>query len=135
VLTKTTLAAAAIGMAAFMAPVSSAPLAPPSLPVEGLAEGLGQRLLHYHRHDGHRHRHHHQRQSSRRVLLFPQHARAPDHHGHGHGRAHLLYGVPFSYGSYDNATECHWLRRRALGTGSSDWWDRFYACLYVYGYN
>ena len=58
------------------------------------------------------------------------------HHGHGYSLApHLLYGVPFTYGSYDNATECHWLRRRALDTGSSDWWDRYYACLYVYGYN
>ena len=46
-----------------------------------------------------------------------------------------MYGVPFTYGSYDNATECHWLKRQALDTGSSDWWDRYYACLYVYGYN
>src|SRR6478736_4115787 len=109
-----TLAAAVIGAAAFMSPASSAPLAPTS-------KGLAQRLQHLHRH---------QRQSGRRILLFPQHAQAPDHHGYG--QAHLLYGVPFSYGSYDNATECHWLRRRALDTGSSDWWDRFYACLYVY---
>jgi len=123
VLAKTTFAAAIIGAAAFMTPVSSAPLAPPS-------KGLALRLQ-LHHHHGHRH----QRQSGRRILLFPQHAQTPDHHGHGHGRAHLLYGVPFSYGSYDNATECHWLRRRALDTGSSDWWDRFYACLYVYGYN
>jgi len=124
VLTKTTLAAAAIGVAAFMTPVSSAPLAPPS-------KGPSLRLQHFHHHHGHRH----QRQLGGRFLIFPRHAQAPDHHGHGHGRAHLLYGVPFTYGSYDNATECHWLRRRALDTGSPDWWDRFYACLYVYGYN
>lgn len=123
-LTKTTLAAAAIGAVAFMTPVSSAPLAPPS-------KGFTQRLQHLHHHHGHKN----QRQSGRQILLFPQHSEAQNHHGHGHGQAHLLYGVPFSYGSYDNATECHWLRRRALDSGSSDWWDRFYACLYVYGYN
>jgi hypothetical protein len=123
VFTKTVLAAAAIGTVAFITPVSSAPLAPPS-------KRLALRLPHLHHHHGH-----HQRQSGRRFLLFPQHAQAPNHHGHGHGQAHLLYGVPFSYGSYANATECHWLRHRALDTGSSDWWDRFYACLYVYGYN
>jgi len=126
VLSKMTLAAFAIGAAAFTTPVSSAPLAPPS---KGSA--LGLQLHHHH----YRHRHYRQGQSGRRILLFPQQAQAPDRHGYGHGRAHLLYGVPFSYGSYDNATECHWLRRRALDTGSSDWWDRFYACLYVYGYN
>ena len=103
-LTKTALAAAAIGAAAFLTPVSSAPLAPSSLPVEGLA----QRVQHHH--------HHH-------------------HHHHGHGHAHLLYGVPFAYGSYDDAYECYWLRRRALYTGSTYWWDRYYACLYVYGCN
>jgi hypothetical protein len=122
VLSKMTLATFAIGAAAFTTPVSSAPLAPPS-------KGPALRLQldhHHHRHRG---------QSHRRILLFPRHAQAPDRHGHGHGQAHQLYGVPFSYGSYDNATECHWLRRRALDTGSSDWWDRFYACLYVYGYN
>jgi hypothetical protein len=123
VLTKTTLAAAAIGAVAFMTPLSSAPLAPPS---------KGQRLQHLHHHH-HHHGHRHQRQSGRRILLFPQRTQAPNHHGHG--QAHLLYGVPFSYGAYDNATECHWLRRRALDAGNSEWWDRFYACLYVYGYN
>jgi|SRR5262245_40031647 len=122
--TKTTLAVATIVAAALITPVSSAPVAPSS-------KGFALRLQHFHHH----HKHRHQRQSGRRFLVFPQHAQAPDHHGYGHGRAHLLYGVPFSYGSYDNATECHWLRRRALETSSSDWWERFYACLYVYGYN
>ena len=123
-LTKTTLAATAIGAAAFITPVSSAPVAPSS-------KGPSLQLQRFHHH----HKHRHQRQSDHRLLVFPQHAQTAGHHGYGHGRAHLLYGVPFSYGSYANATECHWLRDRALETGGSDWWDRFYACLYVYGYN
>ena len=142
VLIKTTLAVTVIGAAAFMTPVSSAPLAPPSLPVEGPVEGLAQRLQHHPR----LHLRHHHRPSSwpssvaviTTIMAITNMATtivvitttmvyslAP----------HLLYGVPFTYGSYDNATECHWLRRRALDTGSSDWWDRYYACLYVYGYN
>ena len=124
-LTKTTLAAAAIGPAAFLTPVSSAPLAPSSLPVEGLAQRVQHR---HHHHHGHRHRHHHHH--GHHHLRHHGH-----HHHHGHGHAHLLYGVPFAYGSYDDAYECYWLRRRALYTGSTYWWDRYYACLYVYGYN
>ena len=122
-LTKTTLAAAAIGAAAFLTPVSSAPLAPSSLPVEGLAQRVQHRHHHHHHHHGHRHRDHH------------HHRHHGHHHHHGHGHAHLLYGVPFAYGSYDDAYECYWLRRRALYTASTYWWDRYYACLYVYGYN
>jgi hypothetical protein len=107
VLTKTTLAVAAIGAAAFLAPASSAPLAPPSPPVERLAQGVG-----------HRHHHHH-----------------GHYYGHGHRQAHFLYGVPYTYRSYDAGNECYWLRRRVLYTGSSYWRERYYACLYEYGYN
>jgi hypothetical protein len=116
VLTKTAFAAAAIGAAASLTPVSSAPLAPPSLPVEGFAQQVHRRHHHHHGH-GHRHHHHH------------HHRRHHHHHGH------LFYGVPFAYGSYDDSNECYWLRQRALYTARPYWWDRYYACLNAYGYN
>jgi hypothetical protein len=59
------------------------------------------------------------------------------HQGHGHFRhrhRHFFIGAPFvydyAYGAYDGG--CYWLRRRALYTGSSYWWSRYYACIGAY---
>jgi hypothetical protein len=94
VLSKMTLAAFAIGAAAFTTPVSSAPLAPPS---KGSAWGCSFIIT-----------------TTGTVTIAKANpvagffsssaSSSADRHGYGHGRAHLLYGVPFSYGSYDNAT-------------------------------
>ncbi len=88
-------------------------------------------------------------------------AQARGHGGHGHGHAHMGAGgwaprfssarqfsshrhfavrrfrhhrrftvvgaYPYAYGD-----GCYWLRRRALYTGSSYWWRRYYACRHGY---
>ena len=49
---------------------------------------------------------------------------------HRHVRVRrLAVGVPLVYGAYSYGNGCHWLKRRALATGSGYWWDRYYACL------
>ena len=46
-------------------------------------------------------------------------------------------GVPLAYYGYSNYgygdNSCYWLRRRALDSGSSYWWNRYYACIDGYG--
>lgn len=46
-----------------------------------------------------------------------------------HFRHHRRFvGVyPYTYGD-----GCYWLKRRAIYTGSSYWWRRFYACRHGY---
>jgi hypothetical protein len=57
--------------------------------------------------------------------------RSPDkhhrHHRHFRGRG-FAYGYPYVDGYYGYADSCYWLRRRALSTGSSYWWNRYYDC-------
>jgi hypothetical protein len=48
--------------------------------------------------------------------------------GYGYGRG----GVDFDFfagPSYGYVSDCAWLRRRAVATGSSYWWRRYRACL------
>jgi hypothetical protein len=65
------------------------------------------------------------------------------HHGHKFARHHRyrFVGVPLAYYGYSNYAyadnSCYWLRRRALDSGSSYWWNRYYACIegdYPYAY-
>jgi hypothetical protein len=57
------------------------------------------------------------------------------HHGNKFARfhRHRFVGVPLAYYGYSNYAyydnSCYWLRRRALDSGSSYWWNRYYACL------
>ena len=56
------------------------------------------------------------------------------HHGYKFARHHRyrFVGVPlayYGYSTYAYSDGCHWLRRRALDTGSSYWWNRYYACI------
>ncbi len=47
---------------------------------------------------------------------------------YGRYRNYGWYGGAYAYGyGYGN---CAWLRRQALITGSSYWWNRYYACIY-----
>ena len=39
----------------------------------------------------------------------------------------VIVGVPV-YGVYAYSDDCYWLRRKARITGSSYWWNRYYAC-------
>jgi hypothetical protein len=50
------------------------------------------------------------------------------------GAAPLAYGAYYYGGPYSYGDGCYWLKRRARATGSSYWWDRYYACIYDYGY-
>jgi hypothetical protein len=59
----------------------------------------------------------------------------PRHFAFRHFRHHRrfafvgVYGYPY-YDDYYGG--CYWLRRRALYTGSSYWWHRYYACRHGY---
>jgi hypothetical protein len=50
-----------------------------------------------------------------------------------HRHKYRFVGVPLAYYGYSNYAyldnSCYWLRRRALDTGNSYWWDRYYACI------
>lgn len=56
------------------------------------------------------------------------------HHGHRHrnrrGGIYFGYGAPYYYNDYYTySSSCEWLRRRALRTGSSYWWNRYRNCV------
>jgi hypothetical protein len=73
----------------------------------------GSHFAHRHFHRPHfHHRHFHHR-----------------HFRHFHGG--IFFGGPVFYG-YHYGNGCHWLRRRALYTGSPYWWRRYRACLAGY---
>jgi hypothetical protein len=46
---------------------------------------------------------------------------------HHHRRFAFIVGYPYVYGD-----GCYWLKRRAIYTGSSYWWHRYYACRHGY---
>ena len=54
-------------------------------------------------------------------------ALAHGHHHHGHGVRILIGGDP---GFYGYGGGCHWLKVRALETGSRYWWKRYRLCVY-----
>jgi hypothetical protein len=69
-----------------------------------------------------------------------RHYAAPKHYGHynnhynykyrRYGRYYRNYGW-YGYGVYGYGYGgCAWLRRQALITGSSYWWQRYYDCIY-----
>ena len=53
------------------------------------------------------------------------------HHRHFRGRT-FVYGYPYVDSYYGYSDSCYWLRRRALATGSSYWWNRYYDCINDY---
>jgi hypothetical protein len=53
------------------------------------------------------------------------------HHGH-HRHFRGFVGYPYVDGYYGYSDSCYWLRRRALATGSSYWWNRYYDCTNDY---
>ena len=46
----------------------------------------------------------------------------------GYGRGGVDFDL-FAGPSYGYVSDCNWLRRRAVTTGSSYWWRRYRACL------
>lgn len=46
----------------------------------------------------------------------------------------MFVAAPFFYDSYYYGNGCYWLRRNAAYSGSSYWWNRYYACINGYGY-
>jgi hypothetical protein len=63
---------------------------------------------------------------SSRVYAYKSH---PGRHRHHFRGRTFVYGYPYVDGYYDYSDGCYWLRRRALATGSSYWWDRYYDCI------
>ena len=54
------------------------------------------------------------------------------HHGH-HRHFRGFVGYPYyGYSDYGYSDGCYWLRRRALATGSSYWWNRYNDCVNDY---
>jgi hypothetical protein len=82
-------------------------------------------------------------QGAPRIYAGPKHSGGYKYSGgykkhggkHKFGRHHKyrFVGVPLAYYGYSNYAyldnSCYWLRHRALDTGNSYWWDRYYACL------
>lgn len=68
------------------------------------------------KHGGHRHRHHRHRR-------FYGGGYYP-YYGYGYGAAY--------YGDYYGSSDCGWLRRKAVRTGSSYWWRRYEQCVSDY---
>ena len=58
------------------------------------------------------------------------------HHGFRHKfrKRHVFIGGPLVYGAYAYGDGCYWLKKRAIRTGSSYWWNRYHNCRYGYGY-
>ena len=68
--------------------------------------------------------------SSRSPRVYGYISRGGHHrHHHGHrGRGGVfVYGYPYDYYAYSDS--CARLHRRALATGSSYWWNRYYDCI------
>jgi hypothetical protein len=51
-----------------------------------------------------------------------------------HGRHHRNRFFAGGYDYYAYSDGCYWLRQRAISSGSSYWWNRYYACADGYGY-
>jgi len=49
---------------------------------------------------------------------------------HGHHHRHGVRIFVAGPGFYGYGGSCHWLRLRALETGSPYWWQRYRFCLY-----
>jgi len=56
-------------------------------------------------------------------------ALAHGHYHHRHG-VRIFVGGGSGYYGYGYGGSCHWLRLRALETGSPYWWKRYRFCLY-----
>ena len=64
---------------------------------------------------------------AKKIIIIKKHG----HHFYRHARfigpALLLAGGGYyGYSSYYGS--CHWLKVRAIRTGSDYWWDRYHAC-------
>ena len=51
---------------------------------------------------------------------------------HKHVLRHHKRIVVAGYDDYGYASDCYWLKRKALHTGSGYWWNRYYACVEAY---
>jgi hypothetical protein len=70
------------------------------------------------------------RSSDRRGIARGRHGPRYDKtHVRRHGRR-FVWGPGITFWFYDGYYygECEWLRRRAIATGSSYWWRRYYQC-------
>jgi hypothetical protein len=61
------------------------------------------------------------------------HGHGGHQHGHhGHHRRPIIVGYPYYYGDYYDYdygySDCGWLYRRAVQTGSPYWWRRYRDC-------
>jgi hypothetical protein len=69
--------------------------------------------------------------NSSRTYAYRSDGRRHSHHRHFRGRS-FAYGYPYYGDYYGYSDSCYWLRRRALATGSSYWWNRYYDCTNDY---
>jgi hypothetical protein len=72
-----------------------------------------------------------------------EHGRSGHSHGHGAGTGHRSHGYSGQHHhggrggdfgiyvgpGYGYVSDCEWMRRRAIATGSSYWWRRYRACI------
>ncbi len=84
---------------------------------------VGARHMGHFGHHGHFHGFHHRGHFHRGH--FHHH-----HFRHRHHHDFFFVGVPYYYDDYYYGYDCYWLKRRAIRTGSSYWWHRYYECRY-----
>jgi hypothetical protein len=80
-----------------------------------------------HGHGGHGHGGSGSAPYSSAVRQFSSPGHVGVHHFRHHRRFAFVGVYPYAYDG-----DCYWLRRRALNTGSSYWWRRYYACRHGY---
>ena len=54
------------------------------------------------------------------------------HFQHHHHRHHRVFALAPYYADYGYSDGCYWLKSRAIYSGSSYWWNRYYDCINGY---
>ena len=97
-----------------------------SVVTQGRRRGGGHHFRHY-RGGGPRFVHGGGRRYVHRGWVGPRYRHSRRWRGPGFA---VYAGVPFVGSSYYYGNSCHWLKRRAINTGSRYWWRRYNACRY-----
>jgi hypothetical protein len=62
----------------------------------------------------------------------PAYAKSTHAFKHKHAFRHHKRIIVVGYNDYAYGSECYWLRRKALYSGSAYWWNRYYTCVEGY---
>jgi hypothetical protein len=62
----------------------------------------------------------------------PAYAKTTHAFKHKHAFRHHKRIIVVGYNDYAYGSECYWLKRKALYSGSAYWWNRYYTCVEGY---